>query len=65
MDEIFGLIWLFEIIVDMIGVINVIFKIIGYERSWVLVCFVVKVDGIKLKLMIVFKGVKCEVVVFC
>lgn len=35
----------------------------GYEKFRVFVCLVVKVDGIKFKFMVIFKGVKWEFVV--
>lgn len=50
----------FNIIVDNIGESMIWLKIIGYEKIKVFVCLVVKGDGIKLKLFIVFFGVKRE-----
>lgn len=62
MDEI--LVWcdtISEIIVDITGKKFIILKSIGYEKARVSVCLVIKVDGIKLKFMVVFKGGKREV----
>lgn len=52
---------LFSITVDNVGEKSIRLKIIGYEKFKVFVCLVIKVDGIKFKLFIVFGGVKREI----
>lgn len=49
------------IIVNEVGVLIVFIRLIRFEKDRVIVCLVVKVNGYKFKLFIVFKGGKRDV----